>query len=70
MRQYRDTQGPLAPTEETMDGFMQPVGHYMRDHKTKGMPGGTALFPMSGIATKQSLTDAHAKQIGRRLATR
>ena len=35
-----------------MDGFMQSVGHYMLDHKTKGMPGGIAPFPMSEIATK------------------
>lgn len=35
-----------------MDGFMQSVGHYMLDHKTKGMPGGIAPFPMAEIAAK------------------
>ena len=35
-----------------MDGFMQPVAAYMLDHKTKGMPGGIAPFPMAEIAAK------------------
>lgn len=35
-----------------MDGFMQPVADIMLDHKTKGMPGGIASFPMSEIAAK------------------
>jgi len=35
-----------------MDGFMQAVGHFMLDHKTKGMPGGIAPFPMGEIAAK------------------
>ena len=35
-----------------MDNFMQPVEHYMLDHKTKGMPGGIAPFPMAEIAQK------------------
>jgi D-serine dehydratase len=35
-----------------MDGFMQPVAEIMLDHKTKGMPGGIAPFPMSEIAAK------------------
>jgi len=35
-----------------MDGFMQPVADIMLDHKTKGMPGGIAPFPMSEIAAK------------------
>ena len=35
-----------------MDGFMQPVADIMLDHKTKGMPGGIAPFPMADIAAK------------------
>ncbi len=35
-----------------MDGFMQPVADIMLDHKTKGMPGGIAPFPMAEIAAK------------------
>jgi D-serine dehydratase len=35
-----------------MDNFMQPVADIMLDHKTKGMPGGIAPFPMSEIAAK------------------
>lgn len=35
-----------------MNDFMQPVGHFMLDHKTKGMPGGIAPFPMAEIAAK------------------
>ena len=35
-----------------MDGLMQSVGHFTLDHKTKGMPGGIAPFPMSEIAGK------------------
>lgn len=36
-----------------MQEFMQSVGHLMLDHKTKGMPGGTAPFPMSEIAARR-----------------
>jgi D-serine dehydratase len=35
-----------------MDRFMQPVAGTMLDHKTKGMPGGIAPFPMGEIGAK------------------
>ena len=35
-----------------MDRFMQPVAGTLLDHKTKGMPGGIAPFPMGEIGAK------------------